>query len=124
MRDVEKVAMAILALGVEFEKDNPTFQLVEDRESGRFREDVLNEKVLSAILEFKVPVVKAPEVLRILKRVSKEVDTVVTLDIGSMWEPDGSLPAERIAEEAELRIRPNGKTNLGLGRPRANILEG
>jgi formate dehydrogenase (NADP+) beta subunit len=124
MRDVEKVAMAILALGVEFEKDNPTFQLVEDRETGRFREDVLDEKVLSAILEFKVPVVKAPEALRILKRVSKEVDTVVTLDIGSMWEPDGSLPAERIAEEAGLRIRPNGKTNLGLGRPRANILEG
>ncbi|MFC1978349.1 hypothetical protein ACFLWS_08870, partial [Chloroflexota bacterium] len=123
MRDVERVARAILALGVEFESDNPTYQLFEDLENGTFHKDILEERVLSAILEFKVLVAKAPEVLKALDRAAKEVDTVVSVDIGSMLEPDGSLPAERIAKEAGFKIRPNGKSNLGLGRPRANILE-
>ena len=123
MRDVEKVARAVLALGVEFENDNPTYQLFEDPEHGYLREDVLEEKVLSAILEFKVAVVDASEVLKVLCRAASEVDTVVSVDIGSMLETDGCLPSENIAKEAGFKIRPNGKSNLGLGRPSANILE-
>ena len=123
MRDVERIAQVILALGVEFESDNPTYQLFEDLKKGKFREDVLEERVLSAILEFRVTVEKAPNVLKVLDRVTREVNTVVSVDIGSMLEPDGSLPAERIAREAGFEIRPNGKSNLGLGRPRANSVE-
>lgn len=123
MRDVEKVAQAIVPIGVEFENDNPTFQLFTNQDEGKLREDVLEEKVLSAILEFKVLASKAPEVLRALERVAQEVDTVISVNIGSMLEPDGSLPAEDIAREAGFKIRPNGKNNLGLGRPRAAIEE-
>ncbi len=122
MTDVEKVAQAILPLGVEFEKDNPTYHLFEDFSRGKMRQDVLNEKVLSAILEFKTTVAKAPQVLKALDTVAREVDTVISVNIGSMLEPDGSLPAEKAAQEAGFRIRPNGKSNLGLGRPRAEIL--
>ena len=42
-------------------------------------------------------------------------------DIASMLEPDGSLPADSVAREAGFELRPNGKSNLGLGRPRAEI---
>lgn len=122
MTDVEKVAQAILPLGVEFEKDNPTYHLFEDFSRGKMRQDILNEKVLSAILEFKTTVAKAPQVLKALDTVAREVDTVISVNIGSMLEPDGSLPAEKAAREAGFQIRPNGKSNLGLGRPRAEIL--
>jgi len=119
MRDVEKVAQAILPLGVEFERDNPTYYLFEDVTTGKLRSDVLEERVLSAILEFKTSQKRASEVLQALDRVASEVDTVISVNIGSMWEPDDTLPAEKIAREAGFSLRPNGKTNLGLGRPRA-----
>jgi len=121
MSDVEKVARAILPLGVDFEKDNPTYHLFEDTTTGKLRPDVLGEKVLSVILEFRTTATKAPQVLEALHRVSQEVDTVISVNIASMWEADGSLPAEKIARKAGFQIRPNGKTNLGLGRPRAQL---
>lgn len=122
MEDIEKVAQAIFPLGVEFEKDNPTYDLFEDLTNGKLREDIRGERVLSAILEFKTTEAKAPEVLKALDKVAREVDTVISVDISSMLGPDGSLPAEKVARDAGFEIRPNGKSNLGLGRPRAEIL--
>lgn len=121
LSDVERVAQAILPLGIDFEKDNPTYQLFKDVGKGKMHEDILQERVLSAILEFKTTVAKAPQVLRELDRVAREVDTVISVNIASMLEPDGSLPAEKVARDAGFQIRPNGKSNLGLGRPRAEI---
>jgi len=121
IEDVEKVARAILPLGVEFEQDNPTYPLFEDVTQGKLREGIRDEKVLSAILEFKMTEAKAPEVLKALARVASEVDTVISVNIGSVLEADGSVPAERVARKAGFQTRPNGKSNLGLGRPRAEI---
>jgi NAD-dependent dihydropyrimidine dehydrogenase PreA subunit len=117
LKDVEKVAKAILPLGVEFEKDNPTYYLFEDVKEGKMRADVLNERVLSAILEFKVPLEKVSEVLNVLRKVADEIETVMSIDIGAKLDPDGSNPAVDIARNAGFNVRPNGKTNLGLGRP-------
>jgi len=121
LEDMERVAQAILPLGVEFEQDNPTYPLFQDVTQGKLRDDIRGEKVLSAILEFKTTVEKAPQVLKALARVAREVDTVISVNIGSMLEPDGSLPADKVAREAGFEIRPNGKSNLGLGRPLAEI---
>ena len=52
--DIEKVARAVSTLGVEYEKKNPTTSLMSDSGTGKFKDDVLPEKVLSAILEFKL----------------------------------------------------------------------
>ncbi|MFC1898715.1 FAD-dependent oxidoreductase [Chloroflexota bacterium] len=123
MKEVEKVAQAVLPIGVEFESDNPTFQLFTDLNKGKLRKDVLEEKVLSAILEFKVITHKAPEVLQALERVAREIETVISVNIGSMMEPNGDLPAEIIARESGFKIRPNGKNNLGLGLPHATVEE-
>jgi len=92
MTDVETVAQAILPLGVEFEKDNPTYHLFEDFSRGKMRQDVLNEKVLSAILEFKTTAAKAPRVLKALDTVAREVDTVISVNIGSVSYTHLTLP--------------------------------
>ncbi len=116
-RDIEKVAMRMASLGVEFERENPVTQLMEDPRIGKIREDVLGEKVLSAIIEFKTKLDRIPAVLRALETVQGEVDTVISVGIASKCLPDGSVPHEKWVREAGYSLSPNGKTNLGLGRP-------
>ena len=117
--DVEKVAMAVARLGVEFEKANPTTSLMEDTQTGKFKKDVLQENVLSAILEFCVRLEQLPELFDILKKVAREIDTVFSLDLASRVNPDWTVPTVVCAERSGLWVSPNGKTNVGLGRPLA-----
>ena len=116
--DIEKVARAVSALGVEYEKKNPTTSLMSDPGAGKFKDDVLPEKVLSAILEFKLDLKKLPELFEILKKVSKKIETVFSLDIATRVNPDGSIPTAPYIEAVGLWIAQNGKTNVGLGRPK------
>jgi len=116
--DVEKVAMAVAKLGVEFEKVNPTTSLMSDPGTGKFKDDVLNEKVLSAILEFAIKPEQMPDLFDALKKVSGEIDAVFSLDVATRIAPDGSVPTDTYIEESGLWIAPNGKTNVGLGKPR------
>ena len=116
--DIEKVAQAVSVLGVAYEKMNPTTSLMSDPGQGKFKDDVLPEKVLSAILEFKLDLKKLPELFEILKKVSKKIETVFSLDIATRVNPDGSIPTAPFIETAGLWIAKNGKTNVGLGRPR------
>jgi NAD-dependent dihydropyrimidine dehydrogenase PreA subunit len=116
--DVEKVAQAVARMGVEFERINPTTSLMSDPKTGTFKEDVLKEKVLSAILEFSIKLERLPELLDILRKVAGEIDTVFTVDLACRVNPDLSVPTEPYSEAAGLRVAPNGKVNVGLGRPR------
>lgn len=116
--DVEKVAMAVAALGgIEFEKQNPVTSLMSDPKTGKFKDDILNEFVLSAIIEFPVKLERVPAVLAALHKVAGEIDSVFSLDICTRVGEDNSLPTEKVVKEAGYWISPNGKTNVGLGRP-------
>lgn len=116
--DIEKVAMAIAALGdINFEPKNPITGLMADKQTGKMREDILDEKVLSAIIEMTVPVGRVPEIIAAVRSVTKEISTVCSFDLTCKVEPDGSIPAFELAEQAGVQLPVNGKTNLGLGRP-------
>lgn len=115
--DVEKIAMAMAKLGVEFESSNPTTSLMSDVKTGKFKDDVLNEKVLSAIIEFSVPVETLDQVFAGLKQVSRQIETVFSLCVASRIAPDGSIPTHSIMRQNGVWFAPNGKTNVGLGRP-------
>lgn len=117
MYDVEKVAMAVAKEGVKFEKLNPITSMMADTDTGKFKEELLNERVLSAIIEFGVPMEKVNTILKILQEVAPTLETVFSLDIASRVEPDGTIPHVKIVEDMGLWISPNGKTNVGLGRP-------
>jgi len=117
-RDLEKVAKALVEVGVEIEPENPV-SIMLDLETGKFKEDykeVKNEKALSAIIECKTSMDKTPEVYRKLQEVAKEIDTVFSLDIINKCRV-GRPPIRKILEEAGIKFRINGKTNIGLGRP-------
>ena len=49
-KDVQKIAQAVAAFGVTFEAHNPTPSLMSDFSAGKVKGQLLNEKVLSAIL--------------------------------------------------------------------------
>ncbi len=115
--DVEKIAMAVAKLGVQFEPANPTTSMMADKKTGKFKEDLLNEKVLSAIIEFCVKLEQLPQVFEVLKKVAGEIESVFSLDLATRLAPDGSVPTASYVVQAGLWMAGNGKTNVGLGRP-------
>src|SRR6202795_2296484 len=54
-RDIQKMTVALAKANVPFEKKNPLTLLMSDVATGALKADVLDEKVLSAIVEIKVP---------------------------------------------------------------------
>ena len=116
-RDIEKVAMALARLKPIFETENPVTQLMSNRDTGKISEEVLDEKVLSAIIELKVDIERIPEFLLTLREIENEVDTTMMVGIASRCLPDGTIPHEEWVTGTDARLSPNGKINLGLGRP-------
>lgn len=116
-RDIEVVAAALAGLKPAFEANNPVTQLMEDTETGKMKAEVLDEKVLSAIIEMKINLERIPEFLRALEQVQNEIDTVFSVGVASRCLSDGSIPHEEWTRNAGYALSPNGKTNLGLGRP-------
>lgn len=117
MSDVEKVTKAIAAYGVEFEPCNPLTSLMSDQSKGKFKDELLGEKVLSTIIEFTLPIERITGLIKILKDISGQIDTVFSLCLASRLDADESFPINQILDNAEIWYAPNGKTNVGLGRP-------
>jgi hypothetical protein len=116
-RDLQTVSMAVAELGVHFEPQNPVTALMVDRGTGRINEDILDEKALSAIIEFAIESDRLRGALETLKEASKRIDTVFSLCLVDRVLEDGSMPNVAIAREAGFSPRANTKTNVGLGRP-------
>ena len=116
-RDVERVTRAMARLGVEFEPNNPLTSLVEDLSLGVFRKDVLDERVLSTIVEFKIQEEKLDEVLPAIRAVASQIESVFSLGVISVLPDGGHAPVIERIRRLGFQVRPNGKVNLGLGRP-------
>ncbi len=115
--DVQKVSQALAAIGLTFEENNPVTKLMVNRGKGTINPEVLNEKVLSAIVECLVPESMLPRIWEVLDRVSKDLQTVFSGDIITRISPDGSVPYLEEARKRGRYISINGKSNVGLGRP-------
>jgi hypothetical protein len=115
--DVQKVTRVCAAHGVHFAKDNPVTHLMTDTSTGDLNPEVLGERVLSGIVEFEVPLDKVLPILRALREVSREVNTVFSIDFIGLVQPDQTIPAFSILEDTEFQMSPNGKNNMGLGKP-------
>jgi ferredoxin len=115
-RDIQKMTVALAKANVPFEKKNPMTLLMSDVTTGVLNPDILNEKVLSAIVEIKVPVDRTEEIIRLVHEVEKDVDSVVALGVGTRCAENGeeSVVAP-ILERMGYRIE-RAKTNTGLGR--------
>jgi hypothetical protein len=114
-RDIQRVTTALAELGVEFEKNNPVSSLMIDSSRGLIREDILNEKILSAIVEIKVRLEQVPIILQKIRELSREVNTVISVGVSTRCDAKGNDSLREVLER-EGYPTYRGKTNLGLGR--------
>ena len=117
----QHVALAATGL-VEFETCNPITKMMKDNKTGYFREDILDERVYSAILEFPVRIEKFAEVLNLVKEIATKTETLFSLDACSLTHDGQDEKVEQIMRDCGIDFRPNGKVNLGLGKPFYQIL--
>jgi hypothetical protein len=120
-RDVQKVTQALASIGVRFEPQNPLTDLMTDAQTGTLREDILDEKVMSCIIEFAVPLEDLAQVLAKMREVARHLDTVFAVDLISVVDEDGSIATTSIVQSLGLEPSIAGKTNVGLGRPLAKL---
>jgi hypothetical protein len=116
MREIQLMCWALADAGVTFEKRNPITSLMTDVPTGTLREDILNEKLMSAIVEIKVPVERVEEIVRLVWDVEKRVDTVVALGVGTRCDDNGEDNIVAPVLEKLGYSLERAKTNIGIGR--------
>jgi hypothetical protein len=113
--DAGRLCRRLAGMGVEFQPENPVTALMSDVHAGELKREILGEKVLSYILEFKTDAAKMADVLTAIEEEVRKLDTVVALGV-----------AVRCDARGEDRVRDQlvsmgydawrGKINMGLGR--------
>lgn len=118
--DVETITVPLSDMGIVFEPCNPLTSLL-DLQTGRVREDVREEKILSAIVEFKIPETQFEEVAAAILRAAEHCqDTVFSWGLVVCYAEDGTLPITQTLDKMGIRYPKNAKVNVGLGRPLAH----
>lgn len=115
--EVEKVTVAMRKLGIPILEDNPLYGLLESDDSGRFKKEFVNEKVLSAILELRIHEEELEEIIGTIMPLLEDVDTVVSVGLVTRFDDDAKLPVAEKLKAMGFTVRPNAKINVGLGRP-------
>lgn len=119
LEDIQRITRALARGGIfEIEPNNPVHSMVQDFATGDLKPDLLEERVLSAIIEMQVRQERLPYVLRTIKKVACEIESVFSLDVFTVVGPGLKIPQEVLdAIEAEgFTWQPNAKINMGLGR--------
>jgi hypothetical protein len=115
--DVQKVTRVCASHGASFEPKNPVTCLMIDREKGILNPEMLNERVLSAIIEFEVPIGRAIAILRDLRAIADHIDTVFSLNLICLLKGSDVHPFLNLLRDEGFQPSTNGKTNVGLGKP-------
>jgi NAD-dependent dihydropyrimidine dehydrogenase PreA subunit len=116
--EIEKITKVIRTMNISILEDNPLYGLLEADMSGRFKQEFVNEKILSGILEIRID--KADELEEVLNKILpllRDLDTVVSVGLVTRFADDATLPVIDKLKAMGLFVRPNAKINVGLGRP-------
>jgi hypothetical protein len=114
--EIQEMCRALAEAKVAFEKKNPITSLMTDVSSGTLREDILGEKLMSAIVEIKVPAERIEEIIQVVHGVEARISTVVAIGVGVRCDADGEDHiVAPILERLGYKLE-RAKTNTGLGR--------
>lgn len=119
LRDAEKVAMACARAAVKLapQEHTPLAALMTDLSTGKLVDECHNYHLLSVIVEGKCREDQLPDVLRALKEVEKQIDTVFSLGLILRVDENGHNPALTCLDGLGILQPHRGKVNVGLGRP-------
>ncbi|MDI7258504.1 MAG: 4Fe-4S binding protein [Thermodesulfobacteriota bacterium] len=119
LQDIQQITRALARSGIfEIEPNNPVHSMIQDSNTGDLKPELLDERVLSAIIEMQVKRERLPYVLRTIKKVAREIESVFSLDVFTIVEPGLKIPQEvlDVIEAEGFSWQPNAKINMGLGR--------
>lgn len=115
-RDIQEMTRALAKLDIVFEEKNPISHLMTDKSSGALREDILDEKILSGIVEIRSTLDRVEAVCETVRAVNERIDTVTAVGIstrcGEQGEDEALAP---LLEELGVSYE-RAKTNMGIGR--------
>lgn len=114
--DVQHITLAMAECGAQFTANNPMAELIVDPIRGLLRSDILDERILSVILEYLVPEADLEQTLRGLVDVSSRLSVPVLISIAGAYTADGVASYQRVLEEMALVCLPTGKINIGFMR--------
>lgn len=115
--ELEKMTTALAGMGVHFEEKNPVTFLLADPATGTMREEVKNERVLSAILEIEFDLDSLPRMVGVVREVAPTLETVFSWGLFTRLDDNMDTPVIGMLKEMGIPVRPNAKVNMGLGRP-------
>ena len=116
LMDVQRIVHKMYELGYQLTDRSPLKPLVVNDITGDLSSEILQEKVLSCSLEFKGVYNDIEKMVKAIEQVSHEINTVIAVGVISRVE-NWRLPAVEILNDLGYETMPNGKVNIGLGRP-------
>ncbi len=114
-RDVQHVTKSLADAGVEFEEKNPVTSLMADAERGLLNPEILNEKVMSVIIEFNTAEADIVQTLELLRKVSKEIPSIMAIGLSVRCDEHGQTDMEDVLRRLNFEVN-RAKTNIGIGR--------
>lgn len=115
MRDLQVISRTVASHGAEFEECNPITSFIVNKQTGDIDPEILDERVISGIIEFVIPIDRLRENVEAIIAAADKVNTVFSLDVVCINNDDGSNDAMQILNKAGIWYRPNCKNNVGLG---------
>jgi Fe-S-cluster-containing hydrogenase component 2 len=126
LRDVEKVAMALVEAGVEIPpgEKSPLGALMPDRTTGKLLPECLDYHFHSLIMEGTFASEQLPTVLKALQAVENKIETVFAVGLVMHVDENCYNKALDCLDELGIPKPHRGKVNVGLGRPLAADVKG
>ena len=112
---IQEMTRTLAREGVTFEKNNPITHLITDTSKGDLRADILNEKILSAIVEIKTTISEVEHILEVVDAVAERIDTVIAVGISTRCEQGEDNVLGPLLDNLGYYYA-RAKTNMGLGR--------
>jgi hypothetical protein len=109
--------MELAPLGYEFAEENPITHFMTNKKKGKLRDDILNEKATSAIVEGKCKLENLPVVLEAVKRAAQKISSVFTVEVITKVPREGKITIKPILDSLGYWYSVNTKNNMGLGEP-------
>jgi len=112
-RDVERVVKKFKAHGYDVPSYNPVSELIADPTTGALKPEVLNEKVLSCLVEFLLPENASSELMDVIHELAREAETVFNVSVALRAEETGETRLTTVFGPDVFSL-PNGKVNIGM----------
>jgi NAD-dependent dihydropyrimidine dehydrogenase PreA subunit len=118
-RDVEAITKVVSKFDIEFEKSNPVTSYIINKKTGQVDPQIINEKVLSCIIEFGASTDDLQQILYAVKEASRNLHTVFSVGVICKIDENNKTAVEDTLSKNGYDIhQASSKTNVGLGRPR------